>query len=57
MSNPGHEEKDFYHDVFSGYFHGAFEISTFLLNQFVGCDLLMTFVSRVGEDKVRAKCL
>ena len=55
MSNEFEDNGDFYHEVFSGYFHTVFEISTFLLVQLVGNDLLLTIVLRVSECKVRAK--
>ena len=55
MKNQNHVEAeghDLYIAVFSGYFHTTFEISTFLLNQFVGSNLLFTIALRVSEDKV-----
>ena len=44
--------EDIYQEVFSGFFHASFEISTFLLTQFVGCDLWITIAMRINEDKV-----
>ena len=44
--------EDIYQEVFSGFFHTSFEISSFLFIQFIGCDLWITFAMRINEDKV-----
>ena len=46
---------DYYASIYSGFFHGTFEWSTFLLNQLVGTKVLYNVVRTVNNDKVTTR--